>query len=60
MIAAAAARAGLPNEVITELDDNNQAVDYLKEHMKANEIVLVKGSRGMHMEQIVAALESRE
>jgi UDP-N-acetylmuramoyl-tripeptide--D-alanyl-D-alanine ligase len=59
MIAASACRAGLPAEVITELETNQQAIDLLKEILQASDVALVKGSRGMHMEQIVAALEFR-
>ncbi len=60
MIAAAACRAGLPAAVITELETTDQAVDLLKQRLQPQDIVLVKGSRGMHMERIVAALEYRK
>jgi len=59
MIAASACRAGLPARVITELESNQQAIDLLKEILQAGDVALIKGSRGMHMEQIVAALEHR-
>jgi UDP-N-acetylmuramoyl-tripeptide--D-alanyl-D-alanine ligase len=59
MIAAAACRAGLSAEVITELENTHQAIDLLKRELQAGDVVLIKGSRGMHMEQIVAALEYR-
>jgi UDP-N-acetylmuramoyl-tripeptide--D-alanyl-D-alanine ligase len=59
MIAASACRAGLPAEVITELETNQQAIDLLREILQAGDVALIKGSRGMHMEQIVAALEYR-
>ncbi len=57
MIAAAACRAGLPAAVITELDTVEQAIDLLQGRLQAEDVVLVKGSHGMHMERIVAALE---
>jgi UDP-N-acetylmuramoyl-tripeptide--D-alanyl-D-alanine ligase len=59
MIAAAACRAGLSAEVITELENTHQAIDLLNRELQAGDVVLIKGSRGMHMEQIVAALEYR-
>lgn len=59
MIAAAACRAGLPAEVITELETTQQVIDLLNQELQEGDVVLVKGSRGMHMEQIVAALEYR-
>jgi UDP-N-acetylmuramoyl-tripeptide--D-alanyl-D-alanine ligase len=57
MIAAAACRAGLPSAKITELETTDQAIDLLKKSLEPQDVVLVKGSRGMHMDQIVAALE---
>lgn len=57
MIAAAACRAGLPAAVITELETTQQAIELLNQQLQEGDVVLVKGSRGMHMEQIVAALE---
>lgn len=58
MIAAAAARAGMNGELITEFDTTDQVVGFLKPRLKSGDVVLVKGSRGMHMERIVSALES--
>jgi UDP-N-acetylmuramoyl-tripeptide--D-alanyl-D-alanine ligase len=57
MIAAAAYRAGLPEQAITELEDASQAIELLKGRLGPNDIVLIKGSRGMYMERIVAGLE---
>ncbi len=59
MIAAAACRMGFSPEKVTELDDSEQAIVFLQENLKANDVVLVKGSRGMRMDRIVAALEAR-
>ncbi len=57
MIARAAARAGLPEGRITVLEDSEAAILYLEEALQDGDVVLVKGSRGMRMDRIVAALE---
>lgn len=59
IIAAAVRRTRFPEERITELEDSQQAIDYLREKLRADDVVLVKGSRGMHMDRIVASLEAR-
>jgi UDP-N-acetylmuramoyl-tripeptide--D-alanyl-D-alanine ligase len=58
MIAAAACRVSFPPEKVTELDTSEQAIEFLNDRLKENDVVLVKGSRGMHMDRIVAALEA--
>jgi len=60
MIATAASQAGLPDQVITEFEDSQDAIQYLEEHLRSNDVVLVKGSHGMRMDEIVTALESPE
>jgi len=60
IIAAAARRAGLTDQVITELADSQQAIVFLKKHLGPQDVVLVKGSRGMQMDRIVSALEKNE
>lgn len=59
MIAAAARAAGLSPQVITELANVQDAITYLFDRLSAEDVVLVKGSHGMRMDRIVAALESR-
>ena len=59
MIAAAACRVGFSPEKVTELNDSEQAINHLKEYLQSNDVVLVKGSRGMRMDRIVAALEAQ-
>jgi UDP-N-acetylmuramyl pentapeptide synthase len=44
---------------ITELVDSQAAIEFLKPRLVDGDIVLVKGSRGVHMDRIVAALEYR-
>jgi UDP-N-acetylmuramoyl-tripeptide--D-alanyl-D-alanine ligase len=36
---------------------NQEAIDYLKDHLESGDAVLVKGSRGMHTDEIVTALK---
>lgn len=59
MIASAAKASGLPAQVITELDDTQAAINFLKNKLQADDVVLVKGSHGMQMDRIVSALELR-
>lgn len=58
MIAAAACRVGFPPEKVTELDTTEHAIEFLQGHLCENDVVLIKGSRGMHMDRIVASLEA--
>lgn len=60
IIARAALESGLAGTRITRLDTTQQAIDYLKPKLGSEDVVLVKGSRGMQMDRIVAALEHRE
>jgi UDP-N-acetylmuramoyl-tripeptide--D-alanyl-D-alanine ligase len=59
IIAETAHKSGLPSRAITHLDDTQQAIDFLKPRLMRNDVVLVKGSHGMRMDRIVAALEHR-
>jgi UDP-N-acetylmuramoyl-tripeptide--D-alanyl-D-alanine ligase len=56
-IAAKALAFGLAPEKVIQLDDTEEAIKLLKERLTENDVVLVKGSRGMHMDNIVPALE---
>jgi UDP-N-acetylmuramoyl-tripeptide--D-alanyl-D-alanine ligase len=47
---------GMPPERVIHLQDNEQTVSCLRHSLQAGDQVLIKGSRGMSMEQIVAAL----
>ncbi|MDH5508480.1 MAG: UDP-N-acetylmuramoyl-tripeptide--D-alanyl-D-alanine ligase, partial [Anaerolineae bacterium] len=58
MISAAARNAGLPDTAITELQDTQAAIDFLRDRLQKDDIMLVKGSRGMHMDTIVPSLEA--
>jgi UDP-N-acetylmuramoyl-tripeptide--D-alanyl-D-alanine ligase len=58
LIAEEARACGLPGHAVTELDTNDQAVAYLRQTVQPGDIVLIKGSRSMAMEEIVAALQT--
>lgn len=60
MIAAAAHRAGMIGSLIIEFDEYQQVIDYLQPRLGSGDVVLVKGSRSMRMDRIIAALEFRE
>ena len=52
-----AVRAGLAEAELTTLSDSDQAVEHLRSEIGMGDIVLVKGSRGIHMDKIVSELE---
>lgn len=49
--------AGMPKEDCVYFSRNVSAIDYLLHNLKKNDIYLIKGSRGIKMEEIVFALE---
>jgi UDP-N-acetylmuramoyl-tripeptide--D-alanyl-D-alanine ligase len=53
----AARRAGLPADHIHWVSETMQAAEILKPMLKEGDVVLVKGSHGLHMERLVVALE---
>jgi len=57
IIAEAALSAGMPREAVFVADDAEQAIAFLRTNLRPDDVVLVKGSRAVHMETIVAALE---
>jgi UDP-N-acetylmuramoyl-tripeptide--D-alanyl-D-alanine ligase len=38
------------------LADNDAAVDWLRGHLTAGDVVLIKASRGVHLDEVAAAL----
>ena len=60
MIAGAALQAGIPAAAVMQFDDTQQVVEYLADRLDEKDVVLVKGSRGLRMDRIVAALEARQ
>jgi UDP-N-acetylmuramoyl-tripeptide--D-alanyl-D-alanine ligase len=59
IIAVSARKSGLPEGAITLLATTQEAIQHLEPHLQKEDVVLVKGSRGMRMDRIVAALEHR-
>lgn len=59
MIADAARRAGMKPASIMEYEEIAPIVDWLTKNLTANDAVLIKGSRGLRMDRITAALEIR-
>ena len=57
IIADEARACGLSPEAIIEVETNDQAIAHLRQIIQRGDIVLVKGSRSMAMEEIVAALQ---
>ncbi|HVM70500.1 MAG TPA: UDP-N-acetylmuramoyl-tripeptide--D-alanyl-D-alanine ligase [Anaerolineales bacterium] len=57
MIADAARWAGMKTARVTEFDNTDEAITYLQKTLTAKDVVLVKGSHGVRMDRIVAALE---
>ncbi len=60
MIAAAAQRAGLGSEKIAEFENQDEVIKHLRKLLTEEDVVLVKGSHGIRMDRIVAALEAPE
>ena len=58
LITEAARKAGMSKARITWVADVPQAIEVLTAELKEGDIVLVKGSHGLRMDRIVAALES--
>ncbi|MCS7285996.1 MAG: UDP-N-acetylmuramoyl-tripeptide--D-alanyl-D-alanine ligase [Anaerolineae bacterium] len=60
MIAQEALACGMPPEKVHSFDSREEAVALLLELLEPGDVVLVKGSRGMRMEEIVKAIMARD
>lgn len=59
MIAEAARRAGMNKTNIHEFEESEPIMHWLEKHLASDDVALVKGSHGLRMDRIVAALEVR-
>lgn len=59
IIGETALRWGMSSDAVHMLDDNDEAVRLLKDLVRGDDVILVKGSRALKMEQIVDSLSSR-
>jgi UDP-N-acetylmuramoyl-tripeptide--D-alanyl-D-alanine ligase len=59
IIAEAARRAGMKSAAVLEFEQVDPIVDWLGKHLTAGDAVLIKGSHGLRMDRITAALEVR-
>jgi UDP-N-acetylmuramoyl-tripeptide--D-alanyl-D-alanine ligase len=57
LLADAARRAGMKNSNILEFENPEPIMDWLNKNLTSNDAVLIKGSRGLRMDRITAALE---
>jgi UDP-N-acetylmuramoyl-tripeptide--D-alanyl-D-alanine ligase len=57
IIANAAVQSGMAKKSVACFDTTDQVTAHLKQLLKSGDTVLIKGSHGMHMDRIVAALE---
>ncbi len=55
-IAAGALKSGLPETSIVQFERGSDAADYLLKEIKKGDVILIKGSQGMRLERVVAAL----
>jgi UDP-N-acetylmuramoyl-tripeptide--D-alanyl-D-alanine ligase len=59
IIAEAARRAGMKKNTITEFEDFDPLVEWLRANLQNNDAVLIKGSHGLRMDRITYLLEER-
>lgn len=57
-IAEEAITAGLPPERVFATEDRRELLDLLREQLRPGDFVLIKGARGMRMEELVEALRA--
>ncbi|MCC7118499.1 MAG: UDP-N-acetylmuramoyl-tripeptide--D-alanyl-D-alanine ligase [Anaerolineales bacterium] len=59
IIAESARRVGMKSSAVLEFEELQPVIEWLDHNLVANDSVLIKGSHGLHMERITAALEVR-
>lgn len=58
-VAASARRAGMPSGRVFACRWAEETLPYVRPAVRPGDVILIKGSRAMAMEQVVAALESQ-
>ena len=58
LIAAEAVNGGLPAVSVIATEDRRELIDLLRDTLEPGDFVLIKGARGMRMEEIVEALRA--
>ncbi len=58
IIAESARKAGMKKNAVFEYEDIASVIAWLTENLNSNDAVLIKGSHGLRMDRIVAALEA--
>jgi UDP-N-acetylmuramoyl-tripeptide--D-alanyl-D-alanine ligase len=51
--------AGIPSNRVVRFERNAEAIDWLAAHARAGDVVLLKGSRMYHLEEVLAGLRER-
>jgi len=57
VIAEAARRAGMKPASVVEFEDSNAIIQWLRENLTNKDAALIKGSHGLRMDRIIAAVE---
>ena len=60
IIAKSARKAGMPANAILEFEEKGILTEWLQENLTSKDSVLLKGSRGLRMDRITAALEAKK
>ena len=60
IIAEIAMQSGLSSKKIISFDQCDEVIAYISDRLTENDILLIKGSRGMHLDEVVSALEAVE
>ena len=59
IIAEAARRTGMKKTSVIEFDELEPLMEWLRTNLNKNDVVLIKGSRGLRMDRITTLLEVR-
>lgn len=60
IIAQEAISSGMPTETVVAMKTKEEVVDFLRAHLQSEDMVLVKASRGLRLDEVVSALSSGE